>query len=99
MKELSEYGLYAVIWACFTIMFCLFVGSILYYNIEKPSHNEVMIKLGGIGYSPAIIRCAVKSNWNNPLEYEICKKILVNNNLTLEEAEDLIRRLENGGVD
>ena len=100
MREgLSNNGLYTVGWLCFTIIACSITGSILYYHINKPTQYEVMLKLADEGYSPAVLKCSFNISWQQTGDYEICRRVLLDNNLTPEEAEALIRRLESGGVD
>lgn len=53
-----------------------------------------MERLADKGYSPAVLKCSFSANWNQPLEYNICNQVLMNNNLTSEEVENLIRGIE-----
>lgn len=84
----------ALIAICCTFVVCSFIGGILYYNLEKPSSYELMERLADKGYSPAVLKCSFIADWNQPLVYTICERILVDNNITREEAEALIRGLE-----
>ena len=85
---------YAVIWLCVTVMVCTVAGSVLYYNLEKPTQYELMERLADKGYSPAVLKCSFSDNWGQVGNYEICKQILVDDNLTPEEAENLIKGIE-----
>lgn len=76
-------------WICVAFVICFVASLLTLPNMDKPSDNEIMLELVAQGVSPAVMEC-LSRNWNQIPEYEICKTVLTNNNLTREEAEELV---------
>ncbi|KKN46812.1 hypothetical protein LCGC14_0669410 [marine sediment metagenome] len=79
-------------WICVAFVICFVVSLLTLPNIDKPSDNEIMVELVAQGISPAVMEC-LSRNWNQIPVYEICKTVLTNNDLTREEAEELVNEL------
>lgn len=89
---MSDNATWMGFWICIAFTICFTVTLLVIPKMDKPSDNEIMVELVGQGISPAVMEC-LSRNWNQIPEYEICKTVLTNNNLTREEAEELVNGL------
>lgn len=89
---MSDNATWMGFWICIAFTICFTVALLVIPKMDKPSDNEIMVELVGQGISPAVVEC-INRNWNQIPEYEICKTVLTNNNLTREEAEELVNGL------
>lgn len=89
---MSDNALLMGFWICVAFVICFVASLLVLPNMDKPSDNEIMLKLVEQGVQPAVMECLTR-NWNQIPEYEICKTVLTNNNLTREEAEILVDEL------
>lgn len=93
-------------WAgCFTIMFAIMISCITYYNITITSGADLRIQYDvkklefyermviENGVSPAVLEC-IDRPWTESSVYIICEKVLTNNDLSKDDAEDMVRRLK-----
>lgn len=92
---MSENALWMGFWICMAFTICFVASLFILPNMDKPSDNEIMLLLVEQGVSPAVMECLTR-NWNQIPEYEICKTVLTNNDLTREEAEELVNGLRGG---
>ena len=89
---MSDNATWMGFWICIAFVVCFVASLLVIPNMDKPSDNEIMLELVTQGISPAVMEC-LSRNWNQIPEYEICKTVLTNNNLTREEAEMLVDEL------
>lgn len=89
---MSDNALIMGFWICLAFTIC-FVASILVLpDMDKPTDNEIMLKLVDQGVSPAVMEC-LNRNWSTVSVHNICKTVLTNYNLTRKEAEELVNEL------
>lgn len=89
---MSDNALLMGFWICAAFVICFVAALLILPGMDKPSDNEIMLKLVEQGVQPAVMECLTR-NWNQIPEYEICKTVLTNNDLTREEAEELVNKL------
>ena len=89
---MSDNATWMGFWICVAFVVCFVASLLVIPGMDKPSDNEIMLELVAQGVSPAVMEC-LSRNWNQIPEYEICKTVLTNNNLTREEAEELVNGL------
>ncbi len=89
---MSDNATWMSFWICVAFVICFVAAILTLPNMDKPSDNEIMLKLVELGVQPAVMECLTR-NWNQIPEYEICKIVLTNNDLTREEAEELVNKL------
>jgi len=89
---MSDNATWMGFWICIAFTICFVALLLIIPKMDKPSDNEIMVELVAQGISPAVMEC-LSRNWNQIPEYEICKTVLTNNNLTREEAEELVNGL------
>ena len=76
-------------WVCVTIMFCVLISGITYYNVVKPTLIEVMERMvQDYNINPLIIEC-MDRDWSRVPEFEICKIVAENHKVKLEDIEKL----------
>lgn len=92
---MSDNALLMGFWICLAFTICFVVSLLIIPGMDKPSDNEIMLKLVEQGVSPAVMEC-LNRNWNTVSVHDICKTILTNNDLTREEAEELVNELKEG---
>lgn len=71
------------------LMISFIIGCIAYYNIVKPSNNELMVELYDKGVHPAVVEC-INRSWTTTDVVRICEKVLTESDMTYEEAKELI---------
>lgn len=89
---MSDNALLMGFWICVAFVICFVASLLVFPSMDKPSDNEIMLKLVEQGVQPAVMECLTR-NWNQIPEYEICKTVLTNNDLTRKEAEILVDEL------
>lgn len=78
----------AIGWICCMILGVCVVAGVAYYNLEKPSYNEVVLELvDRHNLNPMVFEC-MKRNWNLVSDYEICKIIAQDPRSTKEGLEN-----------
>ena len=77
-------------WLCITIIAVSFFGSVLYYNLEKPSFNEMVVELvEEYDINPIVLECMNK-DWGRVSNFEICRLAVQNPKMSEEEMNQLI---------
>ena len=103
MEDSSKVEMWA--WGCGTIMFSVLISCITYYNVtissaadianqykeKKLEFYESMVIEHGV--SPAVLEC-IDRNWNESSVYIICEKVLASNDLSKEDAAEMVRKLK-----
>ena len=79
-------------WLCSAIMVVSFFGSILYYNLEKPSYNEMVMELvEKYDINPIVLAC-MDENWQIVSNFEICRVAAQNPKMSEDEMNQILER-------
>ena len=85
---MEDNTLYSIIWTCIASICLSLVGAVLYYNLEKPSLNELVIQLvNEHNMNPMIGEC-IDRQWNTVDVFEICQIVAGNPYITKEEIKE-----------
>ena len=80
---------YSVIWVCVAVVAVTIVSAVVYYNVVKPSENEVlMMVIDKYDLNPVVYECMTR-DWAQLHEFEICRTVFENIDMDPEEAEKL----------
>lgn len=77
-------------WLCSTIMVVSFFGAVLYYNLQTPSFNEMVIELvEKYDINPMVLQC-MDENWQVVANFEICRVAAQNPRMSDDEMNKIL---------
>ena len=86
---MHENKMYSIVWCAIAAVIITLILSVTYYNLQKPSKNEMYERLvGEYKVNPMIMRC-LELDWGFVANYEICKSVADNHELSEEETKRL----------
>jgi len=94
---MSDNALWMGFWICVAFSVCFIAGLLILPGMDKPSDNEIMLRMTEKGVSPAVMEC-LDRNWSQISVFQICQTVLTNNDLTREEAEELVDGLRENNI-
>lgn len=89
---MSDNALLMGFWICLAFTICFVASILIIPDMDKPTDNEIMLRLVERGVSPAVMEC-LNRNWSTISVFEICKTVLTDSDLTHVEAEELVNEL------